>query len=195
MASRQVALDKRRLEAVDQLWSAVTALGSAKMIVSLMSIVKFDTAAERAERDPRVRQAFDAMGGAFDLKKIELAGAAKARPFLPVTVWATYSALLAMIFHAVMRWQVIKSGLAAKDIINDEAIAKLIKAALPQYTDFIDKYGASGYYLLVEQLESKLLQDLQAMLAGAESDKASLDQAGEILRRSNDVLKRVTTPE
>lgn len=32
MSSRQIALDKRRLEAVDQLWASVTALGPARTI-------------------------------------------------------------------------------------------------------------------------------------------------------------------
>jgi len=35
LASRQVALDKRRLEAVDQLWASVTALGPARAIATL----------------------------------------------------------------------------------------------------------------------------------------------------------------
>ncbi|MBI3902634.1 MAG: hypothetical protein HY306_06785 [Nitrosomonadales bacterium] len=36
MASRQVAFDKRRLEAIDQLWSAFIALGPAKWILVSM---------------------------------------------------------------------------------------------------------------------------------------------------------------
>jgi len=91
--------------------------------------------------------------------------------------------------------QVLKSGAPAKDIMDDQAIAKVIKAALPHQAEFIDKYGASGYYFLVDQLESKLLQDLQAMLGGSEADKASIQQAAEILRASNEVLKQVDSGE
>ena len=47
MASRQMALDRRRLEAVDQLWSEIIALGPAKALSSYMAFVKFDVAAEK----------------------------------------------------------------------------------------------------------------------------------------------------
>src|SRR5437867_6915410 len=47
-ASRQAAADKRRLEAVDQLWSATTALGPARVISFFMSAINFEEAAKRA---------------------------------------------------------------------------------------------------------------------------------------------------
>jgi hypothetical protein len=191
MASRQMAVDKRRLEAVDQLWSAVTALAQAKGLSATMAVFKFESAAERAQRDPKLRQFFEAIGGGFDMKALDLSGAAKARPFVSPIAWATYSALLAMTLHAVMRWYVLKSGLKAQDLMGDEPVTALIKAALPQYGNYIDKFGPAGFYLLSDQLESKLLQDLQAMLSGIEADKASIEQAAEILKRSNDVLKQL----
>src|SRR3989442_15358424 len=95
-----------------------------------------------------------------------------------------------MVFHAVMRLHVLKSG-APKDIVSDEAIAKGIKAALPHPADFIEKHGASGSYLLIDQLEAKLLQDLQEMLNGAEADKSSVERAAEILKQSNEVLEDI----
>ena len=66
MASRQVALDKRLLEAIDQLWSAVTALGPAKTISSMMSVVNFDIAAEEAVHNVKLREMFTTMGSGFE---------------------------------------------------------------------------------------------------------------------------------
>lgn len=195
MASRQMAVDKRRLEAVDQLWSAVTALGPAKYLSTFMSVIKFEAAVDRAERDPELRKFFEEIGGGFDQKSLDLGGAAKARPFLSPMAWAIYSALLATTLHAVMRWHVLKSGLRGKDLIKDEAIGELIKVALPDSADFIETYGASGYHLLIEQLEYKLLKELQAMLAGAEADKANVEQAGEILKRASQVLKEASSDQ
>jgi hypothetical protein len=193
MASRQMAVDKRRLDAVDQLWAAVQALSPAKALTTMMGVVKFDTAAEKAKNDPRVRHVFEAMGGGFDLNKLDLSGAAKARPFVSPMAWATYSALAATVSYAVMQWQVLKSGLGADAIISHDTISKLIKAVLPHYGDFLDKFGAGGYYLVIEQLEAKLLQELQAMLAGSDADKASVERAAEILRRSQEVLAQAQT--
>ena len=77
MISRQMALDKRRLQAVDQLWSATTALAGAKKISSFMAVMKFDAIAEEAARDPKVREMFTAMGATFDPNKVDLSGAEK----------------------------------------------------------------------------------------------------------------------
>ena len=42
MASRQVAVDQRRLLAVDQLWSAVTTLAPGKSWLTLQAIINFE---------------------------------------------------------------------------------------------------------------------------------------------------------
>jgi hypothetical protein len=128
------------------------------------------------------------------MKKLDLSGGSKARPFLSPIAWATYTALLTVIMHAVTRWETIKSGLGPTDFISDATIKNLIKAALPNQAEFIDQYGSSGYFLLIDQLEMKLLDTLRDMLTGGEADKASVDQAAEILRRSNEVERALSTP-
>jgi hypothetical protein len=190
LASRQMAVDKRRLEAVDQLWAAVTALGPARGLAAMMSVIKFEAAAPRAERDPKFRQFFEMIGTGFDAKHLDLSGAAKARPFLSPMVWAIYSAFLAITMHAVMRWHVLKGGLGSNDLTDNEAAAKLIKIALPDYSDYVDKQGPSGYYYLLDALESRLLTELENMLTGVEADKANIEQAAEILRQANELLKQ-----
>jgi len=190
LASRQMAFDKRRLEAVDQLWSSITALAPARSIASMMSVVNFEVVAPRAERDPKVRKVFEVVGSGFDIKNLDLSGAAKARPFLSPMVWAIYSAFLAVTMHSVMRWHVLKGGLGSNDLADKEAIGKLIKAALPHYSDYIDQHGPSVYYYVLEALDERLLIELQKLLTGVEADKASIEQSAEILRRSNDVLKQ-----
>lgn len=187
LASRQMAIDKRRLEAIDQLWASVTALGAARGIAALMSSISFEKAAPITERDPKARQAFEIMGTAFDIKSLDLSGASKARPFLSPMVWATFSALQAVVMHAVMRWHILKGGLGAKDFMDNEAISKLIKVALPHYSDYIDKFGPSVYFYVLEALDDQLLKEIQQMLSGVEADKASIERAAEIVRQSNAV--------
>lgn len=193
LASRQMAIDKRRLEAIDQLWASVTALGPARTIAALMSSISFEKAAPITERDPKARQAIEMMGKAFDFKSLDLSGASKARPFLSPMAWATFSALQAVVMHAVMRWHVLAGGLGAKDFLDNEAISKLIKAALPHYSNYIDKFGPSAYYYLLEALDEQLHKEIQNMLSGVEADKASIEQAAEILRQSDAVRAQATT--
>jgi hypothetical protein len=195
MASRQMAVDKRRLEAVDQVWSAYMALSPAKQISTMMTTIIFEEAAKSSERDPKIREFFETIGAGFDPKKIDLSTAKKAQPFLSPMVWATYSAYSAICMHAVARWMVLRYGVGDKNLVNDDSASNLIKAALPHLGEYIDKYGPSGYHYLLEALEAKLLQEIQAMLSGSEADKASIEQAAEILKRSNEVLTQASSQQ
>ena len=188
MASRQIALDKRRLEAVDQLWSTLTALGPAKYVSSLMAVVKFEPAAEYAAKDAKVREMFTMMSAGFDPNKLDLSGAAKARPFVSPMAWALFSAYQAIAMQAVMRLQIIKSGIGAKDLLDKNAVSKLVKTTLPHQASYVNEYGEAGYHHLLEELEGRLLKEFQKTLAGAEADKASIEQAAEILKQSNEIL-------
>ncbi|MCL4315579.1 MAG: hypothetical protein M1527_01705 [Gammaproteobacteria bacterium] len=193
MASRQMAVDKRRLEAVDQLWSAVTALASAKGISAFMAVMKFEAVAEEAARNAEFRKMFTIMGGAIDITKVDVTGAAKARPFVSAMAWALYSAYSAIAMHAVMRLHIIKSGIGAKDLFDKDAVAKLVKAALPHQAGYIDKYGDAGYHYLLEELEESLLAALRTMLAGEEADRASVERAAEIVRLSEELKAKQST--
>jgi hypothetical protein len=140
MASRQMALDKRRLEAVDQLWSAVTALGSAKAVSAFMAVVKFDAAAEEAAKNPKVREMFALMSTGFDPTKIDSSGSARARPFVSQMTWALFAAYQAIATQAVLKLQIIKLGVGA-NLLDKNAVSRLVKAALPHHAESVDRFG------------------------------------------------------
>lgn len=193
MASRQMALDKRQLEAVDQLWSAVTALAGAKSISVFMSLIKFEAAAKEAARSEKFRETFAIMGAGFDLAKVDLSGAAKAHPFVSPMAWALFSAYQAIAMLAVAKLQVLKLGLGDTDLFDKDAVAKLIKVALPHQAEYIDKYGDAGYHYLLEELEKSLPTSLREMLAGKEADKATIERASEIVRLTGEVKASQST--
>lgn len=185
LASRQAAVDKRRLEAVDQLWSSFNALAPTRAIATFMACIKFESAAMTAEKNPKFRQIFELIAQGFDIKSVDLTGADKARPFLSPMVWATYAAIRAISLHSVMQLQILKGGLGSNDFADHKAIQKLLLAALPHYSAYIDKHGPSVYYYALEALDEKLLAEVQCMLSGSDVDKDSLQQAAEIIRQAN----------
>ncbi|TAJ95786.1 MAG: hypothetical protein EPO31_01185 [Gammaproteobacteria bacterium] len=73
MSNRQIAVDKRRLEAIEQLWSSIISLTKARGISRLMSFLKFEYAAEVAQKNQKMREMLSVMGGDFDITK-ELKG-------------------------------------------------------------------------------------------------------------------------
>ena len=194
LASRHAALDKRRLEAVDQLWSSYNDLAPARAIAIQMSIVKFESAASEAEHNPKLRQAFDIIGNGFDSKKIEFTGATLARPYVTPMVWAVFSAISAITVHSVICFQIIKGGLGKIDLGDDKTIKKLVNVVLPHYSEYLQNGGASVYPNILEALEVKLLDEINNMLSGAESDKVNVQQASEIMKEAK-ALQAVTDKE
>ncbi len=187
MASRQMAIDKRRLDAIDQLWAAVTALAPAKVVSSFMAVFNFEATAAEAARNRQFRQLFEAMGTSFDLKSLDLSGAAKARPFVSSMAWALYSAYSAICGVGLIKLQILKSGVEGKDWLRTDVIAKLVRTALPHRSASIDQHGDAAYYGLLDELEQRLLEEFRKMLAGEETDKAGLERAAEILKLSTEI--------
>jgi hypothetical protein len=185
LTARQAAVDKRRLEAVDQLWAAFNSLSRARGLVATMSVIKFEEAAKIAEKDPRARELFQAVTTGFDRSKIDTDSADLARPFLSPMAWAVFAAYRVVIMHSVVRWEILKSGMGTKDYTNREAIERLIVTALPHYKDYIEEHGPNAYYGALDALEEKLLDELRAMLSSSEFDRANVEQAAEIVRQAH----------
>ena len=185
MASRQVAFDKRRLEAIDQLWSTYIDLGPAKMILVLMSGYNLEKVFERAPHEPKLREVFKMTGAGFDEKKIDFGIAQKARPFVSPMAWALFSAYQAIVMQAVATLRLIEFGIGNKDLLDKIHVKKLVKAALPNYDAYIEEYGDKGFHLLLDILEANLLDEFRKMMAGEKDDKEAVGRAAKIVEAAN----------
>lgn len=189
LASRHAALDKRRLEAVDQIWHAFNALAPARGLATSMGFIKFEVAAKLAENEPKAREAFSMIGGGFDWSKLDLSEADKARPFLSPMVWAVYLAIRAVAMHSAIRCMVLKGGLGTKDYADADAIRGLIAKVLPHYEGYVKEHGPAVYFNVLQALEEKLIVELNSMMSGEEMDKASLKQAAEIIKAADELQR------
>ncbi len=154
------------------------------------SLISFEKAASLTKTDPQARAFFEKFGGGQDLKSIDSINATKARPFVSPMLWATFSAMHAIAAHALIRLTALRSGLG-QDFTNDEAIRRVINAALPQNSDFLNKDTPDRFHLLPDELESQILTEIQKMLTGVEADEASINQAAEILAQADAFKKQV----
>ncbi|MBA3613039.1 MAG: hypothetical protein H0W49_09025 [Nitrospirales bacterium] len=188
IVSRQAALYERRLRAVEQLWGAVISLAPAKGIASFMANLKYDVAAGEAAKNPRFREIFKAMGSGFDVGKLQTTDASKARPFVSPLAWAYYSAYQSIVMHAVFRNMLLQGGVD-KDLSNTEEVTKLVKVVLPHQEAYIEKWGSSAFYYLLEELESKILFEIDSILQGKQSDTESIEKAAQILRESDRLME------
>lgn len=186
LANRQTKLDDRKLEAVDNIWSAVVELAPAKFTSSIMGTIKFEEMAEAAVIDKRLREVVGTIDKSFDLKNFKhKVSPEKSRPFVSPMLWASYSAYSAIIMQGVMRAYAITTGLGARDFVDNAKVSALLKSVLPHQAAFVDKFGPGAYHHLLEEIEAVIIKEIHLTISGADSDEASLKQAAKILELSS----------
>ncbi|MCK4276924.1 MAG: hypothetical protein KAX78_10450 [Phycisphaerae bacterium] len=195
LTNRQAAMDRRRIEAVDQLWSSIISLRPAKAVSELMASLKFGAAAKVAAQSPNAREMFAAVGGQFDIQsiqKMKLTDAEKARPFVSEIAWALFSAYQTILRVALTKLELLKRGVDVPDIIDEEPIRRLVTVALPHKAEYVAKFDTGAYHYLLDELESRLLEEVRRMLQGVESDKQSIEQAGMIVGECDRVMASIS---
>ncbi|WP_413933377.1 hypothetical protein [Nitrospira sp. BLG_1] len=191
MVSRQVALDKRRLEAIDQLWAGIEALKPLTLAASWMKTIDFEKALKTASEDPRTRDLFTKMSPQLDPKNLPNPDVHKVRPYVSEMAWALFSAYQAIVGYAAAQIFMLRVGLNSAHILDSTAVSRLVLAALPHYQEYIEKHGYKVFPLIVDTLEAELLKELQRMMRGEESDKHSVEQAAKIMQEVRDVNKAI----
>lgn len=187
LANRQTVLYNRQLKATEQLWGAVSSLWAAKSATSIMATLNFEAVAKEASMNPRLREIFKQLGKGYDIKKLQPIDAHKIRPFVSPMAWAFYSAYEAIIILAVMKLNMIQLGVD-KDFSSSEETIKLVKIALPHQEEYIKKFGSKGLHLLLDELETNILHEIDTMLQGEKSDKDSIEQAALIIKESERLM-------
>lgn len=181
LVSRQAALDKRRLEAVDQLWAAFNTLSAGRWVASFIAVINVDAALRIAANDPKAREMFGTLSQqpnqALDLKNEGW----KARPFVSPMAWAIFAAYQAIIGMSHGLLLQLKTGIEGK-FFDSEKIIALVKAALPEYVEYINQHKETALLYLLDALETKLLSEFSKCLSSSETDISTMKMANEILR-------------
>jgi DNA-binding protein Fis len=181
-ANRQALVDKRRVEAVERVWAAVIDLAPYKNVAASMAVFKIGPSSKRAANDPKIREMFKVLGSDAPhdgLKKID---ASKEQPFVSPLAWAYFAAYRTVIASSFMQLKALELGIDAVDeMLDKDHIRKVLKAALPNYSGFIDGHEPNTYYHLLEDIENRLLNELKEMLQGNDVDMAGITKASEIM--------------
>lgn len=191
---RQALVDKRRIEAVDSLWKGVVELQRFKAISQAMASINMEAAAAEAAKDQKVRQFFEIINKfapAIETLKPSTTGCE--RPFVSPVAWAYFSALQTILYGSFTRAKALEFGV--KDInkmMNTEHEKKLLKAALPHQKEYIDKYDATAYFYLIEELEENLLKELNNIMDGKASDQDALKRASEIQKEIKEMANETS---
>lgn len=187
ISNRQLLLDKKRLEATEEIWASVVSLGAFKFVSAWMSVVKFEEMAEAVKTNPDLRKFFEVLDPQIDPEVLKSRLVPnKARPFVSPLLWASYSAYSIVMMQPVLRALVIKHSVGA-DLISSEKSSEVLKLVLPHHAALIDKYGPSCYHELIEELEEKIIQEIHNTISGASTDEAGIQQAAAVIKKCNEI--------
>lgn len=179
-ARRQGATDKRKLEAIDQLWAGITALRPATVSPRIWTKFNYAKCLTEAAKNPKFRAAFAALGSAGEAAVKETRGE-EARPHVTKLAWAYFEAYRAIIGFYVARLIQLQNGVD-QDFTDQESVKMLAIAALPHYEEAIKEFGGDILHKYLDELEEKLLNEFTAMLAGKDDDVEGVRRAAEILK-------------
>lgn len=192
ITSRRALLDKRRLEAIDQLWGTLIANQSARSLAMTMSVMKLESIAEQVEKDDRLREFIKVSGGGFDPSKLDHVTANLARPHVSDMAWALFSAMQAITGYYVAHWVALSHGIDSRRMVANEAVQKLILAVAPEYKDYLEANGLTASYHLLERFDTLLLAELKQMATDFQQDKESVEQAAQILEHARNLNEKVS---
>jgi hypothetical protein len=104
-------LDKRKLEAVERIWTSLTRLAPFAGVSRMMVGIDFDEAAKRAPDAPNLRQFFNMIAkpslvDSFDKEH----PAIHEQPFLSPLAWGYYSAYSAIVMGAYSTARILTEG-------------------------------------------------------------------------------------
>jgi hypothetical protein len=190
-AARRLALENRRLLAVERLWDNFVALQPLKFTSGVMARVKFEETAKAAPTSEKIQRLFATFGKTISPESMSIAVGNKERPFLPETVWAYFYAYSAIVHFSAVQLKSLEFGFDGSGSLQSEPIAKLIVAAIPEYAAYVAENGSAGFHYILDSLEDRLLAALRDMLEGKEVGPAQLAVAKSIMEEA-DKLQVVT---
>lgn len=202
MASRQAVLDKRRIEAIEKVWSAVIDRWQWKNLAKLVGPLRMDltlkAAAQQNEEGHKIRQFAEGIwkssGLNNDSSRPKTEEIDKERSFLSPMTWALFSAYRQVTYFAAFHVMVMRTGMDPKVLADVKPLIDTVRTVLPHYSDYLDKVGTGGLSLLIDDLEEKLLAEIVASLESTVSDDKTVAQAAAILKAVEKVAAS-TRPE
>jgi hypothetical protein len=195
LADRQATLMRRRIEAVDKVWSETNSLQRYILLVLMTPLIRNALASEKVtETEVKNYKKFAELilqsAGMTDASVFPPDGAASERLYLDPLTWSIYSTYRIWVMIPVMQLLMIKAG--AGDALKDlKPHLDSLKTILPEHTDAIVR---GDMFSLMAPLQEKLFAQLQLNLEGKHSDADAVRRAADILADARAMEQQLTPP-
>jgi len=188
LTSRRTALDSKRIDAIERLWSTIIALSQMSSAVSMAGTTKFEEVATAVKKNEEMRYIFGKLAERYDIHdfgKIRHDGQS-ARLFISDYGWALFSAYEAIVVGSVVQLQLVAIGYNPDEHMDISQIARTAQAALPDLASDINDRGPLSYPDVMTELERRLLCELKKDMQGRERDQENIELAARIVQAAEE---------
>lgn len=187
---RKQEIEKKKLEAIDEIWRTVNAFGALKVLSAFMNGIDFDAACELPP-DSGIMRLMKAFEVEIKIEEINKGCRVNARPYVSPWIWAIYSSIISIYASAIMRCNVLLNGVNNPKLIKHEVIDDLLKTVVPQHSELIDEYSYRCYHSLLEDLENMLVDEMRDFINGKDVDASNVEAAAKVIRLSQEAMAQL----
>ena len=183
ISKRQDIRFDKRVQATEVIWNTVVEARKFHTLSASIQNLNIQALIEKIKTDPRYAKPFQMLSQNTPIEDLAfLTNAHRVRPHVSILVWSYYAAYEAILTRAILVVIVIKDGLSKEFLGDDSKVKSLLKLALPEFSENIEKVNSNNSFIYLEHLESKLLQAIQ------EYDLRGIDLDDETINRSKSVI-------
>ena len=187
VSSRRIAVDGRRLNAIDTIWTIVVSeLRVLAGASTTLAAFNFEPTMRAAAANEQLREMFRNMLPAEGDRQTLPGRAEACRPYLTARAWALFYAHYSIVMFGYFQMKLLASGINQPNLLTTENIERIIGAALPHQLNYIRQYGSSVYSYLLGELEGTLLAELRSALDGREATAAIVADTADLLATTYD---------
>lgn len=191
-ASRQAALETRRLDAIDLLWSSFQGLAPLRLATKMMEPIDFNKALKESATDQKTRAFFSDIAKMAGVSTEQLQARAadtpwKARLYVSDQSWKLFEAYQGVLNVFLLRLKQLEIGIDKDITLIEKSIAE-VKEALPHYTDLLDKYGGDVLPILIDDLGKAFELSLLKMLKNEPSSAQDIEEVGSLMAAAEKLI-------
>ncbi|MBO9168357.1 hypothetical protein J5275_08150 [Rhizobium sp. L245/93] len=193
LATRSAALDKRKLEAIENVWASASDYTPLKTAATMAQNLHLRQIIDRSELGkPGSQDVREFVARICEACKIESVQPQKLptreRPFVSPLTWALHSAHATILATTAIDLLAARAGVGLSIMRDSKELLDSVKAVIPTFSAFMDEHGRDALPHLVEPLEEALLSELRREISGADSDGAMVEKAARILKAVDDMM-------
>ena len=176
ISTAQIALNDRRLKAIDDLWAGLLEAKKNSLPIRFLASLNVDAIGDEIN-NPKAQDFVDVLAKSINLQEPKemfsesSLKASTAQPWVGPEIWALYTAYTSIIFYGITVFIALQNRIGTpKKLLDVKSINESIQKALPELELDWNNLSEAIFPELLTLIEIKLLQEIETTISGKKSD-------------------------